>query len=250
MSTNQDRKAAKENLKKVLAAYGGNTKHETVTTAINQLANLNPTVAPTRNEALMDGQWLLISAPNFPNGELQADGKYVYTLGRLAFNMFKPVKLKVAIERVLQPVIPLENGQRTHDIIVEFIIVDENFPQLQGIVHNLGICQPTDDNTLQVRFTGATLAPQNQNQMEAWKAIFGEQSKPAKINLKERLMNTILRMMFGIVPPQGMDIKTGQVSFKIQKSPKGNLKILYLDEELRITKGEKGTVLVCERVLQ
>ncbi|HEY9694430.1 MAG TPA: PAP/fibrillin family protein [Oculatellaceae cyanobacterium] len=250
MSTDQDRKAAKENLKNVLATYGGNTKHEAVITAINQLVHFNPTAAPTRSEELMNGQWLLISAPNFPNGELQPDGKYIYTLGRLAFNMFQPVKLKVAIERVLQPVIPLDNGQRTHDIIVEFITVDENIPQLQGIVQNLGICQPTDDSTLQVKFTGATLAPQNQNQMEAWKAIFGEQSKPAKTNLKERLMNSILRMMFGIVPPQGMDIKTGQVSFKIQKSPKGNLKILYLDEELRITKGEKGTVLVCERVIE
>ena len=249
MSTDQNIKAAKEKLKDVLATYGGNTKHEAVITAINQLANLNPTVAPTRNEALMDGQWLLISAPNFPNGELQPNGKYVYTLDRLAFNMFQPVKLKVAIERVLQPVIPLDNGQRTHDIIVEFIIVDKNFSQLQGIVHNLGICQPTDDNTLQVRFTGATLAPQNQNQIEAWKSIFGDQSKGDKTNLKEKFMKGILRIMFGIVPPQGMDIKTGEVSFKMQKSPKGNLKILYLDEELRITKGERGTVLVCERVV-
>jgi hypothetical protein len=31
------------------------------------------------------------------------------------------------------------------------------------------------------------------------------------------------------------------------RSPRGNLEILYLDNDLRITKGEKGTVLVCER---
>ncbi|MEQ8957811.1 MAG: PAP/fibrillin family protein [Coleofasciculus sp. C2-GNP5-27] len=33
----------------------------------------------------------------------------------------------------------------------------------------------------------------------------------------------------------------------MKRSPKGKLELLYLDEELRITRGEKGTVLVCER---
>lgn len=244
----QDRKAAKTMLREALAAYAGNTKHEAVAAAIDKLVHLNPTAAPARSEGLMDGQWLLISAPNFPNGELRTDGKYVYTLGRLAFNMFQPTSLKIVIDRVLQPVVPVDNGQqRTHDIIVEFTTADENTPTLQGIVHNLGICQPSDDNTLQVQFTGATLAPKDQNQMEAWKATFGDQSKPSRRSLKERLMTTVLRMMFGIVPPQGMDGKTGRVSFKMRKSPKGNLQLLYLDEELRITRGERGTVLVCDR---
>lgn len=245
----QDRKAAKITLREALATYKGNTKHEAVAAAIEKLVRLNPTAAPTRSEALMDGQWLLISAPNFPNGELREDGKYIYTLGRLAFNMFQPAKLKIAIERVLQPITPIENGQnRTYDIIVEFTTVDENIPTLKGIVHNLGVCQPSDDRILQVQFTGGDLAPQNGNDLSAWKAVFSNQSKPSKSSLKERLMSGFLKLMFGIVPPQGMDNTTGRVSFKMQKSPKGKHEILYLDEELRITKGrQRGTVLVCER---
>jgi hypothetical protein len=246
----QDRKAAKTMLREALAAEGGDTKHEAVATAIKKLVSLNPTAAPARSEALMDGQWLLISAPNFPNGELQADGKYLYTLGRLGFNMFQPTSLKIVIDRVLQPVVPVGKGQqRTHDIIVEFTTADENTPTLQGIVHNEGICEPTNDNILQVQFTGGALAPKEQNDLEAWKAIFGNQSKPSTRGLKERLMTSVLRMMFGIVPPQEMDRKTGRVSFKMQRSPKGKLELLYLDEELRITRGERGTVLVCERLL-
>jgi len=46
-----------------------------------------------------------------------------------------------------------------------------------------------------------------------------------------------------------MDRQTGRVSFKMQRSPKGKLELLYLDEELRITRGERGTVLVCERLI-
>jgi len=151
----QDRKAAKTMLREALATHEGNTKHEVVIAAIEKLVSLNPTTAPARSEALMDRQWLLISAPNFPNGEKRADGKYIYTLGRLAFNMFEPTSLKVAIDRVLQPVIPVGNGQQgTHDIIVEFTTVDENTPTLQGVVRNLGVCEPADDNVLQVQFTG------------------------------------------------------------------------------------------------
>lgn len=53
--------------------------------------------------------------------------------------------------------------------------------------------------------------------------------------------------MFGVVPPQGMDAKTGQVAFKMKRPPKGKLELLYLDQELRITRGEREAVLVCER---
>ncbi|HEY9728782.1 MAG TPA: PAP/fibrillin family protein [Chroococcales cyanobacterium] len=244
----QERKAAKTRLREALGTYEGDTKHELVATAIEKLASLNPTAAPARSEALMAGQWLLISAANFPNGEKRADGKYIYTLGRLAFNMFQPSSLKIAIDRVLQPVIPVGKGQqRTHDIIVEFTTVGENMPTLQGVVRNLGVCEPADDNILQVQFTGGELAPKNPNEMEAWRAIFGEQSKPSRKGLKEMLMTAFLRLMFGIVPPQGMDRQTGRVSFKMQRSPKGKLELLYLDEELRIVRGERGTVLVCER---
>lgn len=244
----QTRKAAKTQLRKALATYQGDTKHEAVAAAIEKLLTLNPTAAPARSETLLDGQWLLISAPNFPNGEQRADGKYVYTLGRLSFNMFQPARLKVVIDRVLQPIAPVGNSQqRTHDIIVNFTTADSNTPTLQGIVRNFAVCQPTHDNILQVQFTGAALAPKEQNEMEAWRAIFGEQSKSSGRGLKERLTIAVMKIMFGIVPPQGMDSNTGQVSFKMQKSPKGNLELLYLDEELRITRGERGTVTVSER---
>jgi hypothetical protein len=165
--------------------------------------------------------------------------------------MFQPTSLKITLNRVLQPVVPIGNDQqRTHDIIVEFTTVDENTPNLQGTVHNFGICEPTNDKTLQVQFTGGSLAPKDKNEIETWKAVFGDQSKSSKRSLKEKLTASILRMLFGIVPPQEMDRKTGEVSFKMKRSPKGKLEMLYLDEELRITRGERGTVLVCERQIE
>lgn len=242
--------AAKTALRQALAACGGNTKDKTVIAAIENLQSLNPTTAPAHSGSLMDSEWLLISAPNFPQSEQLADGRYAYTLGRLAFNMFKPTKLKVVIDRVLQPVVPLGNGElRTHDIVVEFTTIDESVPQISGIVRNQGICQPVSDTVLQVQFTGGTLKPQSETKMEEWKAVFGEQGKSEKRSWQDILMSGFLRLMFGLVPPQTMNPETGEVAFIMNRSPKGRLEILYLDEEMRITRGEKGTVLVCERLL-
>lgn len=247
----QDREATKETLRQALTAHGGDTKHEAVAAVIRRLVDLNPTATPAHSGALLEGQWLLISAPNFPNGEQRTDGKYTYTLGRLAFNLFQPTKLKVIIDRVWQPVAPMGNDrQRTHDIIVEFTAVDEHFPSLQGTVHNFGVCEPIRDDTLQVQFTGGCLAPADQTSLKTWKVVFGNQSKPLSRNLKQRLLTSISRIMFGLVPPQGMEQETGKVSFKMQRPPKGKLSILYLDEELRITRGNRGTLLVSERQIK
>jgi hypothetical protein len=244
----RESQSAKTALRQALAACGGNTKDEAVITAIENLCRLNPTTAPAQS-ALQDSEWLLISAPNFPGGEKLPDGRFVYTLGRLAFNMFQPTKLKLTINKVSQPVFLLGDGeQRTHDIVVEFTTVDESVPQIKGIVHNLGVCKPFDETQLQVNFTGGILKPHPSTNMADWQAVFGNQQKPSATSWKEKLMSGLLKLMFGLVPAKGMNPETGEIAFSMKRSPKGRLDILYLDEELRITRGEKGTVLVCERL--
>lgn len=61
--------AAKTALRQALAASGGKTKDEAVIALVENLQSLNPTTAPAHSDALLDSQWLLISAPNFPGGE-------------------------------------------------------------------------------------------------------------------------------------------------------------------------------------
>ncbi|WP_237265883.1 MULTISPECIES: PAP/fibrillin family protein [Nostocales] len=84
--------------------------------------------------------------------------------------------------------------------------------------------------------------------MNEWKAIFARQKQSAKRTWKESLLSGFWKLMFGIVSSGAMNSKTGAISFTMKRSPKGRLEILYLDEEMRITRGvERGTVLVCER---
>ena len=243
---------AKTELREALATYGGDTKNEIVARAIEKLSSLNPTTSPALSAELMDSDWLLISAPNFPDGKQGEDGKYIYTLGRLAFNMFQPVELKLAIERVSLPIFVLENGpQRSYDILVEFTITDEKYPQLQGIVRNLGVCEPINDRTLEVKFTGGLLMPQDSTNLASWQSIFGNQGGRRNKSAKDKLMSIVFKSMFGLAQPEGMNPETGEVSFSMRRSPKGQLEIIYLDEELRITRGKRGkkngTILVCER---
>ncbi len=246
---NKDRSDAKHYLKAALAAHGGNPKDATVATALDRLIALNPTPAPCRHLPLLEGDWLLLSAPSFPDGERQADGTYVYTLGRLAFNMFQPQALKVVIQQVSQPVVPIQGtSQHSHDIVVKFHTLGDGVPPLEGIVRNLGVCEPDSHTALRVQFTGGVLEPSKATDLKSWNQVFRTSSFPSRSGLKDWWQNLFLKVMFGLVPPEGMNPTTGRSTFKMKRSPKGALEILYLDEELRITRGEKGTVLVCQRL--
>ncbi len=250
-STVAHREQAKADLKKALAAHNGDPKHEAVVDAIALLASLNPTPHPAENQALLQGNWLLINAPIFPDRLEDEENRYVYTLGRLAFNKFEPVNLRVAIERVSQPVFATEKeNESTHDIVVEFKIIEEGFPQLKGIVRNLAVCFPVARDTVQVKFTGGELMPldnQDPEEIKQWLNIFGNAQKPSQVSLLDRLKFWFVQTMLGMGKVSAIDPETGKKSFAIKKSPKGLLKLLYLDEELRITKGNRETVLVCQR---
>ncbi|MCL2928932.1 MAG: PAP/fibrillin family protein [Trichodesmium sp. MAG_R01] len=235
-------------LREALKTYDGDVKNQKVKAKIEQLSQLNPIEKPTHS-SLLESHWLLISAPSFPQGQKLSNGKYAYTLGKLAFNMFQPTNLKLVIDSVKQPVVLLgEKSKRSHDIVVEFSIIDELFPPLKGIVRNLAVCYPVDNKNLQAEFTGGILAPQKGENLSTWKDIF-VQAKASKKGLKEQLMSVFFKLMFGLTPPQGMNTETGEISFTMKRSPKGRLEILFLDEELRITKGKKENILIFERMV-
>jgi hypothetical protein len=81
-----------------------------------------------------------------------------------------------------------------------------------------------------VQFTGGILTPQSATKMNEWKAVFGEQGKSKKTSWQDSLMSGFLKLMFGLVPPQTMNPETGEVSFVMNRSPKGRLEILYLGQ--------------------
>ncbi|NJL81810.1 MAG: hypothetical protein HC890_00285 [Chloroflexaceae bacterium] len=65
------RAAAQASLKEALKKEGGDgdVHRATIAAAIDALCQLNPTPAPTRCPELLEGQWRLLSTPNFPQGQ-------------------------------------------------------------------------------------------------------------------------------------------------------------------------------------
>jgi hypothetical protein len=246
--TVSERSMAKQALRAALANHHGDPTQPAVAAAIAGLAALTPHPAPARHPDLI-GNWRLLSAPSFPDGERQSDGTYAYTLGRLAFNMFPPQDLSVVIHQVWQPVFPItDTHQYTHDIVVKFTPLSDTVPALAGIIRNLAVCQPSSDTELQVKFTGGVLEPAEGTDLKAWTTLFAASAAAHRLTWKGWWQTVALKVMFGLVPPDAMEAASGRLEFKMQRSPKGTLTILYLDDELRITRGQRETVLVCERI--
>lgn len=242
---------AKQALLTALEAHAGDTNHQSVASAIDRLIEMNPTNDPATSE-LLQGNWLLINAPSFSGRHPDYESKYVYSLGRLAFNAFESSGLLIEIERVTQPILPTaRNNEFTHDIHVEFKTIDRQIPELKGIVKNLAIFTPQSETTIEVEFTGGELMPlgiQNSEQMDLWLSVFGQKSPQFSLSIRERIMSLIVKWMFRVGKAAAIDPQTGRTAFAIDKSPKGILEILYLDEELRITKGKSGKVLISQRL--
>ena len=105
--------------------------------------------------------------------------------------------------------------------------------------------QSLSESRVGVKFTGGSLCPDSDEECDAWVSTFGEAEtyKPRK---RQRLMNWLLKRMMGLEKPTGMSTD-GSMSYKMKKAPLGHLDILYLDDELRITRGNKGSVVIAER---
>jgi hypothetical protein len=102
-------------------------------------------------------------------------------------------------------------------------------------------------DTLEVKFTGGELIPQPTQNIQEWLTVFGQRERKSELSFRDRIMSFIIKWMFGIERVSDIETQTGRQTFAMNKSPKGKLKLLYLDEELRITKGNRETVLICKR---
>jgi len=244
----QQRPEAKQALLTALAEHQGEVKAALVQQAIARLVDLSDHAAPADVTAL-PGYWRLLSAPNFPDGQQTASGQWQYTLGRLAFDMFRPQDLPVQLTEVFQEIQPLPDGiQHTHNIVVHFQATRAGLPPVQGIVRNLGVCQPAAPTALQVQFTGGVLEPAPNTDAAAWQRVLHSTTQTSA-SLRDRFQRLALKLIFGLGTPQTIDSQTGRAEFAMPRSPKGRLNILYLDDTLRIMQSQKEqTLMVCERV--
>ena len=238
--------AAKCALRSALADNGGNSKAPAVVAAVDALSSLCPFEAPTRESALL-GKWQQINAPEYSGGTRDASGAFQYTLGRLSFGIFQPKDLMCTLGPILNPLKESAvAGVIEYEIEIPFSIERDDGPSLSAEIINFATCAVETDTRLSVSFSGGVMRPAEGSDRPAWREVFGPAlvAKPGK---RVRVMNWLLRRLMGLIKPSQLG-DDDAMSYQMTKAPKGHLDVLYLDDELRITRGNRGSLVICERL--
>ena len=266
-----DIKSAKIQLLTILKEHNGNTKHPEVLVAIDNLTNLwrnskdesvlEISTSPA-NSAAVNGDWISISAPPYPGRKIkktqdqqQADLCYQYTLGRLSFNIFQPKELLCTINSITNAIHTVESGHEelgdvTYNIETDVILHTPD-GDLPGEIVMEAFCYPDPENqrrTIVAFVGGAMYKPETVERDDTlnqiWMKCFGNAYSKAD---KERgYVESITRNAMKFILKLEMPTDNNQ-KYKIKRIMKGYLDYLYLDDNLKITKGNQGSITILEK---
>ncbi|KAL3924703.1 MAG: hypothetical protein SGPRY_003841 [Prymnesium sp.] len=213
--------------------------------------SLSPFSAEDQVESLWQGRWEVLSKPDFPDS-LGTDGKgrYMFTLGRASFNMYQPVKLPIALDAIRNDVLPSAEGTLSYGLEIPFETAGEEGKPMSGVMFNYGECWKDEEveGRYGVKFTGGSMRPAARTTVEEWLTVFGQQDQ-RDMGVGARVATWVAKRLFQLRRPSGAG-EGGTIAFSMAKAPAGYLDILYLDDELRITKGNRGSIVIAKRTAE
>ena len=259
-----------EEVKSLLAKHNGSTKNPEVLAAIQKLASMNPTSCAS-SSPLLEGEFLCHTLPEFPGRIKDSPPETVqYTLGRLSFGIFQPHHLVCTVRSVRQSIYARSavkdaatgTTDRSKFQTFEYPIcldltIHAPKGDLQAIMYHGGVCYkaPKDPQRLLVTFKGSTLMPaysvrSDPSLLKIWKETFHNAYKNAdeERGFWSKALQIALKWWFQMELPNDQVGEDHSVNFQMKRSPRGHLDLLYLSERLRITKGNRGTLVVVERM--
>jgi len=230
------------------------------------------------------GIWATLSKPNFKEclGRHPTTGEYMYALGRMSFDMFPRGDLTCSVRGTFNMVENVQDGLNTEGLIVPKSLKQEDLhgimtynisvpfriedTNLHGILTNYGYMYPDPSipNRYSVWFTRGVLEPDvyrhqknNNNNDEGkmnldeqaeiieneWKNIFSDMNR----TLSEKAKCLAARLFLGVCTPEVME-DDGSMEYIFMKPLRAHCDVLYLDENLRIIKGNLGTIYVFYRI--
>mmetsp|Transcript_20632 Transcript_20632/g.31009 ORF Transcript_20632/g.31009 Transcript_20632/m.31009 type:complete len:281 (-) Transcript_20632:1057-1899(-) len=247
----KQRSECKEKLRSLLKQHDGCTKHPDVMKVIEQLSDINPSRSDDNkhiSESLhFEGDYQNLSSPTFP-GRLNPDdvgANPQYQLGRMSFNIFKPHDLVCSILTIGNPVKKKQDGDRfTYTFVIDLIIHTPKGQDLPATMVNEGHCyaNPSMENRVSVCFIGGTLIPKkgaSKEESKLWSETFSDSIQDTS-SYVSRFIKYVFFLLLGITQDHVLH-------FAMNRCPTGHFDVLYLDEELRITRGNRKTVVVVER---
>ena len=254
----------KSQLKSLLVKYEGSTKHPDVLKVIDQLAEINPSKENCMKLPSFEGEFCALTSPNFPGRIKNENGPsdlVQYTLGRLSFNIFQPNKLVCTLRTVRNRVdptcIPGKEGLKTftYDLICDITIHTPD-GDLPATLVNKAVCYEDTkvNNRCMVSFSGGSLAPAEEvkadpEKLKLWSKTFeGAYSKAeGERSYAGKVFQFLLKLLLGLTLPSDDSVLEHTSHFEMKRAPHGYLDMLYQDDDVRITKGNRGTIVVVER---
>lgn len=245
--------------------------------AVERLAALAPPGA--LRAAALRGNWRTVTRPEFPGGRgFDGEGRPLYTLGRATFGVLAPEATLVAFEGVENPVGGQEmhrdgagEGEISYDIRVPLLVADGPAAGLRGELWTYGLCAPASAGAgaaasgsvslaaprVPVRFVGGGLRYAGDGAVPvAWEDAFGASAVArdrAERSLLARVSSWAAKLMFGIeTNSAGGASESGTPallqSYAMRRAPQGYFDVLFLDDEIRVTRGNRGSLVVVERL--
>ena len=132
-----------------------------------------------------------------------------------------------------------------YELVVNVDVLPPDGGVLKGVMVTNAKCTPAEGNLgrMSVKFDGGCLKPADGKVSDAWRATFSDLPSNADLTLPERFQLWVAKRLFGL----SRGAADGVQEYKMPKSPEGYLDILFLDEELRVTRGNRGSVVISER---
>mmetsp|Transcript_8867 Transcript_8867/g.28104 ORF Transcript_8867/g.28104 Transcript_8867/m.28104 type:complete len:415 (+) Transcript_8867:268-1512(+) len=221
------------------------------------------------------GSWRAVTRADFPGsvGRDSSTGAYAYTLGRMSFGLFSPSDVVLAVDDCRAVCRPLDlferplavpdalraaprREMRGYNIEVAFTVLDARARGLSGTMTTYGYCvagankAPDADHRLDVWFVAGDLRPdalETAAQRDAWAALFGRQAQTARDNrsLVTRATLWFVSVALGIslapVRPEGVQ------SYTVARPVTGHVDVLFADDDLRVTRGNRNSLVVMRR---
>lgn len=263
----------KNELRALLSENNGCTKDEEVADIVAKLSESKSCAKGCANLDYFPGDYITLSIPNFP-GRIKPTNEseediVQYTLGKLSFNIFQPNELVCTVNSIHNHLQPKrkEREENEEDVTVfsyDFIVdltIHTPDGDLGATLINKAFCRETENrnNRMSVTFAGATLIPghetsKNKSMLALWERTFAKAYERAR---EERsiwgwIYHYCLVFFLGLTLPtdfehMGKSRIENSFHFDIKRPPKGFFDVLYIDEDMRITKGNRGTITVLER---
>ena len=150
------------------------------------------------------------------------------------------------IESIFNPTEAACEGRPAgYGLVVNMNVLPPGGGVLKAVMVGNAECTPADGNLgrMSVKFDGGCLKPADGEPTDAWLETFSDLPSNDDLTRPERFQLWVAKRLFGL----SRSAADGTQEYKMPKAPEGYLDILFLDEELRVTRGNRGSIVIAER---